>query len=561
MAEGLKRFSWMEATRALAERPLVLGIRQGYMYMVPLLVIGAIIVAVLNIPVPGFQEAMAARFGEGWNTFPLIVHAAVLQVISIAAVLCIGYSISCGEKLVSGGIIPTVYPVLTAFVSYVAFHWSDEIAGAAITTDEAGASSMLTATVVAIVSVKLLIWFYARFDALVPERVYAYNGNSALRQSFHMVVPVLLVVLIFSAANLVAHYTGFSAWFRAWFADAFHDLFFNNDIGSVVLIVFMTQILWFFGIHGGNAFLEAYANAQEEAQLSGVALSSYPKEFFDIFAYFGGAGTTLALVLVLLFFGQKNSDRRLARGALFPGILNINEPIIFGLPIVLNPYYFIPFLAAPIASAVIAFAAMNMGIVPFPTQAVAWTTPIFVSGYLSTGSGSAVTLQLVCLLVSVLIYMPFVSLARQTAESRYREDFHAMERQMSYLQFLQTPKVMTRSDEAGGVARYLAREISDAIQGDAQDGGLHIEYQPKSAADGRVLGAEALLRWSHPVFGWISPPTVLGLADEAGLSNRLGRWIIRQSLLGMARWRAAGLGDLSLSINLSPTQLNTDEGL
>jgi len=308
-------------------------------------------------------------------------------------------------------------------------------------------------------------------------------------------------------------------------------------------------------------FLSAIQANADAVAAGGIATNISTMEvWFSGWLGFGGTGATLTLV-ILLSFSKVRQLRTLGRASIFPGILNINEPIIFGLPIVLNPYYFIPFLAAPIASAVIAFAAMNMGIVPFPTQAVAWTTPIFVSGYLSTGSGSAVTLQLVCLLVSVLIYMPFVSLARQTAESRYREDFHAMERQMSYLQFLQTPKVMTRSDEAGGVARYLAREISDAIQGDAQDGGLHIEYQPKSAADGRVLGAEALLRWAHPVFGWISPPTVLGLADEAGLSNRLGRWIIRQSLLGMARWRAAGLGDLSLSINLSPTQLNTDEGL
>jgi lactose/cellobiose-specific phosphotransferase system IIC component len=553
-----KSFSWTEITQAIAEKPLLLGIRQGFMYMVPLLIIGAVIVAVLNIPIDSFQNFMLDTFGEGWKTFPLIVHGAVMQVISLSAVLCIGYSIACGEKLVEDGIIRTVYPVLTAFVSYIAFQPLGEVADAAVSARAAGASSMFTATVIAILSVKLFLFFYKKYDAAFPEHAYTYNGNSTLRQSFHMIPPILVTVLIFSGANMVMHYTGASDWIRAWFADAFHDLFFNNDLPSVILIVLITQLLWFFGIHGGNAFLEAYANAQQEAEAGGAALSAYPKEFFDIFVYYGGAGTTLALVIVLLFFGMKRSSRSLAKGALFPSLLNINEPLVFGLPIVLNPYFLIPFLAAPVAAACIAYFALNAGLVPFPSASVAWTTPIFVSGYISTGSKAAILLQLVCLLVAVVIYMPFVSIARQAAESRYREDFRLMEGQMSYLQSLQMPKVLNRSDEAGGVARFLAREIAGAISYPQKADGLHIEYQPKSAVDGRVLGAEALLRWVHPDFGYIAPTTVLGIADEAGLSNRLGRWVIRQALTDMERWRRAGYEDLSLAVNLSPTQLNTD---
>jgi EAL domain-containing protein (putative c-di-GMP-specific phosphodiesterase class I) len=119
---------------------------------------------------------------------------------------------------------------------------------------------------------------------------------------------------------------------------------------------------------------------------------------------------------------------------------------------------------------------------------------------------------------------------------------------------------MRRSDEVGTLARKLARELNDLLAKPADDNALHMEFQPKVMKDGKVHGAEALLRWTHDYFGEIPPPVTLAIADEAGKNNELGNWVVKQSFLGMKRWWDAGY-KIKMSINLTPEQLNTDEKL
>jgi lactose/cellobiose-specific phosphotransferase system IIC component len=544
---------------SLSDQPLLRGVRQGFMYMVPMLIIGAIIVAILNLPIAGYQNFMVLHFGGNWKDFLLVIHQATLQIISLTAVICISYSISSDEKPVQDGLLRPIYPVITAFACYVVYLKPGEIIDAVITAKAAGASSMFTAMLISIISVKLLSWLFTKYDNRFPETKYALSGNATILSSFHAILPVFATIFIFGLVNMLLHFTGLSVWMDSGLTSIFGYLFMQDSIISVILIVLITQILWFFGIHGGNVFMEALGSAQDTALAQGIEISHFSKEFFDIFVYFGGAGSTFALVAVLLFFGEANSDRKLARVSLVPSLLNINEPLIYGLPIVLSTYYFIPFILAPLASSVIAYTAMNAGLVPVPVADIPWTTPIFVSGYLSTGSLSAVLLQFVCFAAAFFIYLPFARIKRRDARARYKENYKNLAGEISYLQSVKVNKVMNRSDEVGSVARYLARQLGATIKNDAGD--LHMEFQPKVVKDGRVSGAEALLRWTHPGLGGISPMVILALAEESGIGNELGRWIIKQSLSGERAWQDAGYSNIKLSVNLSPEQLNTDPNL
>ncbi|MDR0570948.1 MAG: EAL domain-containing protein [Clostridiales Family XIII bacterium] len=553
-------FSYLKPIADLSEKPIIYGVRQGYMNMAPFLMCGALVLAILNVPVAGFHEFMAYHIGESWRTFPTIVYTATMQVLSLIALVSISHSITSLERLVQSGAIPHILPVLTAFACYVALMRPDSLAQVAISTETAGASSMFVAMAVAIISVKSLVFFYTIYDRIAPEKRHSFNGNVAFRATFRISVPVFITIAIFAAAHMLFHDANLNERISELFVGGFHGLFLRGDLLSVILIVFVTQILWFFGIHGGNVFMEAYSYAHERALDLGMPVSPFSKEFFDVFVYLGGAGSTLALVAVLLLFGERHSQRRLARGAIIPSLLNINEPLLYGLPIVLNPVYCVPFLLAPILSATVSFATLSLGFVPFPNASdITWTTPVFFSGYLSTGSATAVFLQVVCFFVSFVVYMPFVSVARIAAEREYLADFKAMADEMVYVQPTQYRHVINRTDKVGNVARYLAGEISTAIRGGQGD--LHIEYQPKIRWDGDVSGAEALLRWNHPVFGYVSPHVILGLADEANISAALGRWIIRESLRDMRSVMDAGIKGVTVSINLSPGQLNTDEQL
>ncbi len=541
------------------DNKLITAIREGFLYMMPLIIVGAFVVAILNIPIPPFQDFMLDKFGEGWKDFPLIVYNATLQIASLTAVIAISYALAKHEDVVADGRIKSIYVVLTAFASYVAFIEPSKIAEAVITTDAAGASSMFSALVISIISVKALTFIYKKYDKRFPSMEHKYNGNVVVRTSFHLIIPTVSVIVLFALANQLIHVLGVIDGITNLATEAFEVLFMSDNILSVIMIVFVTQILWFFGIHGGNVFMEALGNASEEAAASGTAISQFSKEFFDVFVFYGGAGVTLALILALLIFGEGATDKKLARNAIFPGLLNINEPIIYGLPIIFNPFFFIPFLTAPVIIALVAYTAVATGIVPLPTAEIAWTTPIFVSGYMSTGSFSAVILQAVCFLIAFGIYIPFVKLARTNNEEKYKKDFENLTKEMRYIQNTKTRKIITRSDEIGGVARYLAMEINDAVNNDRDL--LHLEYQPKVDAGGRVLGAEALLRWNHEMFGYISPITILSIADEAKLNNDLGRWVIKNAMEAQRTWIHEGYDNITLSVNLSPMQLNSDKGL
>lgn len=544
---------------SLFDNTLISAIREGFLYMMPLIIIGAFVVAFLNLPIPQFQEFMLNQFGEGWKDFPLIVHNATLQIASLTAVIAISYALATHEESVKDGYIKEIYVVLTAFASYVAFIKPSAIAESAISVEAASAGSMFSALIISIISVKLLMLFYKHYDKHFPSMAHKYNGNVVVRTSFHLILPCLGVILVFAIANMLIHVLGIIDGVTNLLEGGFKMLFMSDNVISVVLIVLATQLLWFVGIHGGNVFMEALGEASEEMATQGLAVGSFSKEVFDVFVYYGGAGATLALILALLIFGEKATDKKLARSAIFPGLLNINEPIIYGLPIIFNPFFFIPFLAAPVVVALISYIAVSTGIVPLPVNEINWTTPIFISGYVSTGSWSAVILQAICFVVAFAIYVPFVKLSKENSEEKYKKDFENLTREMRYIQDSKARKIITRSDEIGSVARFLASEINDAVNNNKDL--LHLEYQPKVDAQGRVLGAEALLRWNHEMFGYVSPITILSIADEAELNNELGRWIIKTSMEAQKTWIDEGYKDVSLSVNLSPMQLNTDHDL
>lgn len=181
--------------------------------------------------------------------------------------------------------------------------------------------------------------------------------------------------------------------------------------------------------------------------------------------------------------------------ALVPVLFNINELIMFGVPIVLNPIYLVPFLCTPLVLTVISYLATLAGLVPVAIHTVEWTTPIFLSGYAATpGRSRGACSQLVNLAVGVGIYLPFVRLAQA-------RQLRSLEKQMERLARGgpglrgggRTPALLARGGQLGSMAKLLAEDLRYALR----SGGVRLHYQPQTDARGRVWGAEALLRWEH----------------------------------------------------------------
>src|SRR5699024_9092046 len=186
----------------------------------------------------------------------------------------------------------------------------------------------------------------------------------------------------------------------------------GNTLPSMVVAYLFLHFFWFFGINGGsvvgavfNPILQTLSAENLSAYRAGEELPNIiSQQFQDLFATFGGAGSTLSLLIAMLLFCRSKRIKNLGKLSLAPGIFGINEPIIFGLPIVLNPIMFVPFLLVPTFNIVVSYIVMKIGLVPYPSGVpITWATPIIVSGFLSTGWTGAV-LQVLILIAGVFIY-------------------------------------------------------------------------------------------------------------------------------------------------------------
>jgi PTS system cellobiose-specific IIC component len=189
----------------------------------------------------------------------------------------------------------------------------------------------------------------------------------------------------------------------------------SNSYPAAVLEIILMMLLWSLGIHGMNVvssvaypFWTAQLAANTAARNAGTPLHGIVTEpFFHMFTHIGGSGLTWPLVIMFLF-SQSKQLKSLGKIELIPAIFNINEPIMFGAPLVLNPVMFIPFILAPVAAVTINYIAFFSGIVPKIVMQPPFTVPVFFGGIIATGGyWQGAALQLVNLIVSALIYLPF----------------------------------------------------------------------------------------------------------------------------------------------------------
>ncbi|MBA1393366.1 PTS sugar transporter subunit IIC, partial [Lactobacillus sp. XV13L] len=193
----------------------------------------------------------------------------------------------------------------------------------------------------------------------------------------------------------------------------------SQGYGSVLLVTFLVQLFWFFGIHGTNVLAPITESIWTTALIANMNAAKVQKPLpymwtradFDFYVWIGGAGSTLLLLIAILIFSKREDQRAVAKVSLVPGFFNINEPAMFGLPIVLDPIYFIPFILAPLVMVSVAYGALSMGWVNPVRSQITWAMPPFINAFLGTIDWRAVVLQVVNMIIGFLIYVPFVKIA------------------------------------------------------------------------------------------------------------------------------------------------------
>lgn len=269
-----------------------------------------------------------------------------------------------------------------------------------------GTTGIFTAIIMAFVAVRLYrLCVKKNWVIKMPEAV-----PEGVSRSFTALIPAFVVAFVVLIINGVFVALGTDIFKLVAIPFGFVVNLTNSWLG-ILVIYFIIHALWVVGIHGANiigAFLTPIILTNMQTNLEGAHIP-FAGEFQNSFVIIGGSGATLGLCLFIAFLAKSEQLKILGKASIAPGIFNINEPLIFGLPIVYNPYLAIPFFLAPMASASIAYWAIKLQFIKPIIAQVPWPSPIGLGAFIGTaGDYLAVIVALICGVASFLIWLPFI---------------------------------------------------------------------------------------------------------------------------------------------------------
>lgn len=537
------------------------AIRQGLILTIPVLLVGSFCLIFLNLPLAPYQDALAgAPRVEGLLD---LVYDGTMGIFSlyVSVAVALRYANACAERFGGFFVQGAPFAALAAYLMSVGFG-TEGFDPIVLST-----RSLFIAIVCGLASSVL----YCRLVRLRrTRRLYGDSLDNVFNQAVSGLLPIAAVIALFGAANAAVAALSGSSCIEQLFFDSVSALFplATATLGSGLLYLFLNNVMWFFGIHGGNmldgvaqsVFVPGTAANAAALAAGGEPVQIVTKTFLDVFASIGGAGALLSLLAAILLFGRRRSARRLSAFAAVPMCFNISEIMLFGLPVVWNPALFVPFIAVPLVNMVVSYAAMAAGLVPPVVVDVSWTTPPLVGGWVATGSPAGAVLQLACIVLGTVLYLPFLRRYERLADAHARVQYDAL---LSSFQDDEragrSVELVTAAGSLGAVARSSAEDVRAAVDA----GAFELRYQPQFDADGRAVGAEALLRMEHPVYGWLYPPLVIELAREAGAGGELERAVFERALAdAQAAEALAHAGELdagfSVSVNATATMLQDE---
>ncbi|MGR5065391.1 PTS sugar transporter subunit IIC [Photobacterium sp. DNB22_13_2] len=383
------------------------AMRDGFITAMPFIIVGSFI---LIFAFPPFAENTQNAFARAWldfasNNFDQIMMPFNMSmgIMTLFVSLGVAYSLARAYKLDG---------ITSACLSLMSFLLvASPARDGGLSTAHMGGTGIFTAVMCAFFSVELYR-FLKKHNVTIrmPEQV-----PPAIARSFEMLIPVLVVFITLYPLSLFVQ-----AQFDMLIPDAVMQMFkplvsASNSLPAIIGALLLSQLLWFAGIHGAAIVVGLLSpifltniGANIEAFVAGEPIPNiFTQPFWDFYIFIGGSGATLALA-ILMAFSRSAHLRSLGRMSAVPGFFQINEPIIFGAPLVLNPTLFIPFVFAPIFNAVVAYTAVHMGFVGMGVATTPWTTPAIIGA--SWGSGwtlAPVLLVVALIVVDLFIYLPF----------------------------------------------------------------------------------------------------------------------------------------------------------
>ena len=405
----------------LGQQKYVIAIRDGFTAALPFMIIGSFMLVFIF---PPFSPDTTNGFARGWLDFSQHYREQLMLPFNLSmGVMTFFISVGIGASL---GRQFQLDPVMSGLLAFMAFLLvAAPYADGKISTQYLSGQGIFTARITAIYSTRVYAWLKQNNITIrLPKEV-----PTGVARSFEILIPVLVVIATLHPLNLfIEAQTGMIL--PQAIMHLLEPLVSASDsLPAILLSVLMCQIFWFAGIHGSlivtgimNPFWMANLSANQAALAAGTVLPHvYLQGFWDHYLLIGGVGSTLPLALMLLR-SKAVHLRTIGRMGVVPGVFNINEPILFGAPIIMNPLFFLPFVLVPMVNATLAYFALKLDLVSRVVSMTPWTTPAPIgASWAANWSFSPVIMCLICMATAMVMYLPFL----KAYEKQLLEQEHA----------------------------------------------------------------------------------------------------------------------------------------
>ena len=401
------------------------SIKEAFTMFVPFIIVGSF-GSMLNILVSG-ANGLAQWVPWLSNLSPAFtaINFVTISCMSLPIAFLIGYKLAEKENLpqLESGLIGLLsyLAVCPNTISTVVEGLKDPVVVNGLGAGVIGAQGLFVSMIMSMVAVKFfgLLTNIDAFKIKMPDSV-----PTGIARSFNILIPIFIIITAFSVGGCLFNtFTGnyLNVWIYNIIQLPLQAL--ANTTGGILVLALVNQLFWFLGIHGGMVIegvrgpLSAAGLAENisAVQAGGVATNILTRGFWTSFVVVGGGGITLSLLIAIFIFSKREDHKSIAKFSLIPGICGINEPVVFGLPLVLNPIFAIPFILNSVIAAFIAVVATNIGFLTCGVLDCPPGLPVFVTGFISYGI-HGIIVQAIILIVTFIIWVQFVLMSNKQAK-------------------------------------------------------------------------------------------------------------------------------------------------
>lgn len=457
------------------------------------------------------------------------LHGAINILLPAILTLCIGYFYSMKynlPKLTVAISITILFEVISLFFKDYGFMFI-----------------YLIASVLPFFFVPIINYLYSKRWSKIANSNHL---NESLTQSFNILIPIMLLTSILYIMALIynatlAHYE---------FVYKFDFSYLTLESGAY-LFAFLNSTLWWFGIHGGQFLIGFSGVVSSNAEVTEL----YVNNVLNAFVFLGGSGATISLILAILLVCKIRNYRLVALSALPFGLINVNEILVFGLPILFNPLLLIPFILAPMVNIFVFSIASDLHFISISTNEVGFSTFMFFNAWLATNEGiNGIMVQLISIAIGTLIYIPFVARLNTAQKSI---EFTSFNSQFSN----QTDEVVFALDDSvrqNAQNEFKNKEIIRNLERVSKYKYL-LYYQPQICPHtNKIVGCESLIRAINSDGKLVLPYDFLPWFDSANMNKTIDMWVLQEAYKQTLIFKEQDI-DIPISVNVSGNMLQDED--